>query len=113
MNAIRELKVISILKNIIKTLIIDYPQNATIDNENSLYLLLNDIIFKATSNTNLFTPARLNILLHFLIRKLIRGSLIPRTTQDLLLELIEILESVLRIKNSINILTEQLFPNEY
>jgi len=111
MNAINERKLTLIIKSITKTLVIDYSQNCTIANENSQHLHLNDIIFKATSDVKLFTPTRADILLNFLTRKLTRGVIIPKATQDLLLEFIEILEFLFRVKNTIIILTEQLFSN--
>ena len=112
MNIINERKTTLIIKNIIKTLIIDYPQNSIINNQNSLFLHLNDITFKTLLNLNLFTTNRANILINFLLKKLVRGAIIPNFAQDLLLEIIEIFESLLRVKITINALTEQIFPNE-
>ena len=112
MNTINERKTTLIIKHIIRTLIIDYPQNSIINSQNSLFLYLNDIILKALSNLNFFTTNRVDILINFFLKKLVRGAIIPNYTQDLLLEIIEIFESLLRVKITINTLTQQLFPNE-
>lgn len=112
MNTIHEQKTIYILKNIIKTIIIDYNLNTQIHNSQILHQHLFDIIFKTTTNINFYTPNRVDILLNFLERKITRGAIIPRSIQDLLLELIEILHSLLQVKNTINHLTEQLFTNQ-
>lgn len=97
-----------IFKNIIRIIIFEYNQFTPIYNESSLHQYLTDIIYKATVNCNLYTQERTNILLTFIVNKIIRGSIIPLNFQELLLEFIEILDSVSK-HNSNSQLPKDLF----
>lgn len=55
-----------IFKNIIRVIIFDYNLSIPIINENTLHQYLTDIIIRATTNCNLFSKNRLNILLLYI-----------------------------------------------
>jgi hypothetical protein len=98
-----------ILKNIIRVLLLEYSLDYAIFNINALTQNLTDIIWKALINCNLYTPERLHILIIFFENKLVRGAIFPNTTLQIILETVEILESIARPENTNNILTKELF----
>lgn len=89
-----------IFKNIIRVIILEYNLSIPIYSENSLQQYLTDIIYKATINCNLFTHDRVHVLSSFINSRIIRGAIIPLSFQELLLEFIEILESIFGHNNN-------------
>lgn len=102
-------KISLIFKHMIRVILQEYPLGNEIFNSHTLTQSLADIIWKALSNCDLFTPEKLNILLIFFENKLIRGAIIPNTYLQLIFEVVEILEAYSRQENTNSKLTKEFF----
>lgn len=102
-------KIALALKHIIRVILLEYPLRNEIFNLHTLTQSLADIIWKALSNCDLYTPERLNTLLIFCENKLIRGAIFPNTYLQLTFEIVEILEGYSRLKNTNSNLTKEFF----
>lgn len=95
MSSVHTVEVTNTIKQLIQKIISTHNSPVAFENKNKLQTFLANLLWTVTNENNNFSPKTLYAFLHFFESRLIRGIIYPKTSNELILELILIFENIL------------------